>query len=178
MNKEDTALVIVDVQEKFVPVIRNIDNVISNIIKLIKSFQITDVPIIVTEQYSKGLGKTISEIKNELKYYEPIEKIEFDCFDNSNFDKIINNKKIKNIVLCGIESHVCVIQTLIDGVKKGYNVYLVKDAISSRKESDFEIAVERAKQEDAKVASTEMVIFQLLEKAGSDEFKEIIEIVK
>ena len=82
------------------------------------------------------------------------------------------------MVICGIESHVCVIQTTINAVSEGFNVHLVKDAVSSRKESDYKIAVERAKQEGALIASTEMIIFQLLEKAGTKEFKGIVKIIK
>ncbi len=178
MKKEDTILLIVDIQEKFVSVIKNIDNVVSNVVKLIKAFNVIDVPIIVTEQYSNGLGSTVENIRKELKSYKPMEKIEFNCFGNTEFDKVIKNKNIKNIVLCGIESHICVTQTLIDGISKGYNIYLVKDAVSSRKESDLDIAIERAKQEGAKIASTEMIVFQLLKKAGTKEFKEIQKIIK
>ena len=162
MEKENTTLIIIDVQEKFLPVIKNIGLVIKNTVKLIKSFQIMKVPIIVTEQYSKGLGKTVDKIRNELKEYNPIEKICFNCFDNKDFYGVLKDKKIKNLVICGIESHVCVTQTLIDAISKGFTVHLVKDAVSSRKESDCEIAVERAKQEGALISSTEMIIFCLL----------------
>jgi len=176
MNQEDTALVVVDIQDKFLPVIKNIDNVIDNTIKLIKSFQIMNISIVVTEQYSKGLGKTVEKIRKELKVYNPIEKITFDCFGNKEFVKSLEGKK--NLVICGIESHVCVTQTMVGALKKGFNVYLVKDAISSRKESDKRIAIERAKQEGAKIVSTEMVIFEMLKKAGTEEFKEVSKIIK
>jgi len=178
LTKENTALIVVDIQEKFLPVIKNIDLVIENTCKLIKSFQIMNIPVIVTEQYSKGLGKTAEAIRKELKEYNPIEKIEFSCFKNKDFLNKIKKLKVKNLVICGIESHVCVTQTLLGAISKGYNVYLVKDAVSSRKESDYKIALERAKQEGALITSTEMIIFQLLGKAGTEEFKEISKIIK
>lgn len=178
LNRKNTALIIIDIQEKFLPVIKDIDKVIENSIKLIKSFQIMKIPIIVTEQYPKGLGKTVDKIRNELKEYKPIEKICFNCFDNKDFFNILKDKKIKNIIICGIESHVCVTQTLIDAISKGFTVHLVKDAVSSRKESDYKLTIERAKQEGALISSTEMVIFQLLKKAGSKKFKEISKIIK
>jgi len=175
LKKTNTALIVIDIQEKFKPIIKDLDKVIKNTIKLIKSFQIMNIPIIVTEQYSKGLGKTLGPIQKELKNYKPIEKIAFNCFEEKKF-KI--NKKIKNLVICGIESHVCVTQTALAAIEKGYNVYLVKDDISSRKKSDYKIALERAKQEGAKITSTEMIIFQLLKKAGTKEFKNTIKIIK
>jgi nicotinamidase-related amidase len=176
LKRENTALIIIDIQEKFLPVIKNINEIIENTIKLIKSFQILKIPIIVTEQYPNGLGKTIDKIRNALRDYKPIEKISFNCFDNEDFFNILKNKK--NLVICGIESHVCVTQTSIDGISKGFTVHLIKDAVSSRKESDFAVAIERAKQEGALISSTEMIIFQLLGKAGTEEFKEIIRIIK
>ena len=178
LARNNTALIVVDIQEKFLPVIKNLDEVIENTIKLIKSFQIMKIPIIVTEQYSKGLGKTVEKIRKELKDYKPIEKITFNCFDNTNFSNILKNKKIKNLVICGIESHVCVTQTLLAALSGGYTVYLVKDAVSSRKESDYRIAIERAKQEGAFVTSIEMIVFQLLKKAGTREFKEVLKVIK
>jgi len=176
LTKENTALIVIDIQEKFLPVIKNIDLVIENTIKLIKSFQLMNIPVIVTEQYPKGLGRTVHEIKKELKDYKPIEKICFSCFDNKEFHNNIKNKK--NLVICGIESHVCVTQTLIDAISKGFTVHLVIDAISSRKRLDYKTAVKRAKQEGALITSTEMIIFQLLKMAGTEEFKEIAKIIK
>jgi len=175
ITKENTSLIIIDIQEKFLPVIQDIDFVVDNSIKLIKSFQKMNIPIIITEQYSKGLGKTLDKITKELKSYKPIEKLHFNCFDEKNF-KI--SKKIKNLIICGIESHVCVTQTVLAALKKGFNVYLVKDAISSRKKSDKKVAIERLKQEGALITSTEMIIFQLLNKAGTKKFKEIVKIIK
>jgi len=175
LKKENTELIVIDIQEKFLPVIKNMDLIVDNTIKLIKSFQRMKIPIIVTEQYSKGLGKTLGKITKELKSYKPIEKITFNCFDETKF-KI--SKQIKNLIICGIESHICVTQTVLVALEKGFNVYLVKDAISSRKESDKKIALERLKQEGALVVSTEMIIFQLLKKAGTKEFKEVIKIIK
>ncbi len=171
INKKNTALVVIDIQEKFVPVIKDIGKVIKNAEKLIKTCKILKVPIIFTEQYSKGLGRTV--VKGVV---DPIEKIHFDCFLEEEFCKRV--KKFKNLIITGIESHVCVLQTIISGIKNGFKIHLVIDAISSRKLSDKAVAVERAKQEGALLATTEMIIFQLLEKAGTPEFKQISKIVK
>ncbi len=171
LNKENTVLVVIDLQEKFVPVIAEIDSVKQNIKKLVDACKVLNFSIIFTEQYSKGLGKTILETTND-----PIEKICFDCFKENEFLERI--KGFKNLIITGIEAHVCVLQTAISAVKKGFNAYLVVDALSSRKKVDKEIALERAKQEGIKLATTEMAIFQMIEKAGTPEFKEISNIVK
>jgi nicotinamidase-related amidase len=170
-NKKNTALVVIDIQERFIPTIAEIDELIKNTEKLVKACKILNIPIISTEQYPKGLGKTVIKGLDN-----PIEKITFDCFLEDKFCKEV--KKFKNLIITGIESHVCVLQTIIGGIKKGFKMHLVVDAISSRKLSDKAIAVERAKQEGALLATTEMIIFQLLEKAGTPEFKQISEIVK
>ncbi len=172
---DNSVLVIIDVQEKFVPVVKDIDEVVLNIVKLVKSFKVMGIPIILTEQYPQGLGKTVEKIREETEY-KPIKKSCFDCFDSGEFVTKIRNKK--NIILTGIESHVCVIQTLISGISKGHNVHLVKDAVSSRKDSDRETAIERAKQEGAMITSTEMIIFQMLKRAGTHEFRKISKIIK
>ncbi|MBU0615289.1 MAG: hydrolase [Nanoarchaeota archaeon] len=176
MDRGDCVLVVVDIQDKFVQAINDLPKIIENTIKIIQAFQIMGVPIIVTEQYPKGLGKSVSKIQKELKKYDPIEKITFDCYANKEFVKKIS--RFKNIILAGIEAHVCITQTALGALEQGFNVYLVKDAISSRKESDKKIAISRLKQEGAKVVSTEMVIFELLGKAGTEEFKKIQKIIK
>ncbi len=175
-KRENTVLVVVDLQEKFLPVIDNMDLVIDNSIKLIKSFHIMKIPSIVTEQYSKGLGKTVDSVRKELEDYKPIEKVCFDCYSEKEF--VTKVKKFKNLVVCGIESHVCVTQTVLSALNSGQNVYLIADAVSSRKKTDTEIALRRLEKEGVKLATTEMIIFQLLGKAGTAEFKQILKIIK
>jgi|TARA_Y100000310_G_C20652922_1_gene800446 nicotinamidase-related amidase len=176
LTKNNCILLVVDVQEKFRKVIFNFDSTISNITKLIKAFQILKIPIIATEQYPKGLGKTITELNDLIK--NKIEKVEFSCFDNNNFKKIFKKLKRKNIIVAGIESHVCVLRTILDGVKNNYTMHLVADAVSSRKPLDKKIAVERAKQSSAFLTTTEAVIFQLISSSKEKEFKEISRIIK
>jgi len=178
IEKDNSILLIIDVQENFKPVISNWKILIENINKLIKSFQILKVPILVTEQYPKGLGKTIPEIQRNLAIYKPIAKREFSCFSNKSFLNKLKKLKKKNIIICGIEAHVCIINTLLDAISKGFNVHLVVDAISSRKEIDIKTAIQRAKQAGAFLATTEMIIFQLTKTSTFKRFKDIIKIVK
>ena len=176
LTKNNCILLVVDVQEKFRKVIFDFNSTTNNISKLIKAFQILKVPIIATEQYPRGLGKTINELDNLIK--NKVEKVEFSCFDNNNFKKILKKFKKKNIIIAGIEAHVCVLRTILDGLKNNYNMHLVVDAVSSRKTLDKRIAVERAKQSHALLTTTESIIFQLIISSKEKGFKEISRIVK
>ena len=180
LNSENSLLLVIDIQEKFKPVIYEFDRVVDNTSKLIKSFNLLNIPITVTEQYPKGLGATVAGVKNNLKNYDYVEKVAFDCFNDNAFLNVIKKKftPVKNIIVCGIESHVCVFQTVLSALEKGFNVYLVADAVSSRKKSDYEIALKRLMHEGAKISSTEMIIFQMIKDSKDDNFKEIFKIVK
>jgi nicotinamidase-related amidase len=177
MDRDDTALVVIDLQEKFLPVIHNIKEVISNAEKVIKIFKILKMPIMITEQYPKGLGKTVEEISNLIET-EPIEKISFSCFGEEKFLESIGKFNIENLVLLGIESHVCVLNTAIDAIKRGYVPYVVVDATSSRKKIDYETSLKRMVQENIYLTTTEILFYRLLEKAGTPEFREISKIIK
>ena len=180
INPKESLLIIIDVQEKFRPVLADIDKVISNIVKLVKVFQLLEIPILVCEQYPKGLGETVGEIKNELAGYDYIEKTSFDCFRNEEFSDLLKKKYSdkKHLIICGIESHVCVFQSVISALSQGYNVYLAADAAASRKKPDYEIALRRIESEGAKPASTEMLIFQMIADSKHKYFKEISRIVR
>jgi len=178
MERKDTILAVIDVQEKFRPVIFEWDRMLENTVKLIKGFHIMGIPILVTEQYPKGLGETITEVKEALGNFNPIEKTSFSCVKESGFIDELKRSDAKHIVLCGIESHICLLNTTLDLIKEGYEVHYVVDAVSSRKKKDYDIAVERVRQAGAFLASTEMILFQLLKDAKSDEFKDIQKIVK
>lgn len=176
LTKNNCILLVVDVQEKFRKVIFDFNSTISNISKLIRAFQILKIPIVATEQYPKGLGKTISGLDSMIK--NKVEKMEFSCFDNNNFKKTLKKFKRKDIIVAGIESHVCVLRAILDGIKNNYNMHLVVDAVSSRKPMDKRIAIERAKQSHAFLTTTEAVIFQLITSSKEKEFKEISRIIK
>ncbi len=178
LSIQDSVLVVVDMQERIIPKIFDSRTVVGNAITLIKSAEILNIPIVVTEQYPKGLGPTIPKIKDLITPWQPIEKICFSCFENSDFSRKLKELKRDNIILCGIESHVCITQTALNGLKLNYSVFFVKDAISSRTENNRETGFERMAQAGAIPVSTEMAMFELLREAGTDKFKQMVSMIR
>lgn len=177
LQKEKTALLIIDVQKRILDVMLNKNSLVENIIKLIKGMKVLGVPVFFTEQYPKGLGETIDEIKNELGY-DAIQKMSFSCSGAEKLFQDFIDKNISQVVLCGIESHVCVQQTALDLLENGFQVNVAADAISSRKELDLKIAIERMRANKAEITTTESILFELLNISGTEEFKSVIKIVK
>lgn len=177
IDRNKTAFVLVDIQEKFVPVISGIDHVISNANVLAKASEILKIPLIVTEQYPKGLGKTSNKIAFSHNAYL-IEKIEFSCFACEEFARKIRELKVDTIVLFGIETHVCILQTALDALSNKLEVHVVFDAVASRTQENKQIAIEGMRQSGVFISSTETVLFQLVKKAGTEEFKLISKLIK
>ena len=177
IDPKDSILLLIDLQESFRDHIVEFGRIVKNSNRLISACQLLDVPIIVTEQYPKGLGQTVHEVKANLTAYRPITKSCFDCFNSQEFIRAIDQQR-KNLILCGIESHVCMFQTALSAIEKGFNVYLVADALSSRNKSDRDIALARLQHEGAKPASVEMLIFQMIKDSTHERFKEILKLVK
>lgn len=178
LKRDLSCLIIIDVQEKILPVMVNPDLVLNNILKLIKGFKILQIPIFFTEQYPKGLGATAAPLLSELQDMQNIQKMSFSCFGAENLFEQLKAKKIEQVIVCGIESHVCVQQTVLDLLANAFQVNVPADAISSRKEMDYNIAVSRMQKHGAEITTTESVLFELLEVCGTDEFKQISKIVK
>lgn len=178
LKKETSALLIIDLQEKILPVIHNVDIVIENTIKLIKGFKTLNLPIYFTEQYPKGLGPTSSKILTELQGYNALQKMSFSCFGAEDLFNELRSRKLHQIVVSGVETHVCVQQTVLDLLSNDFQVNVVADAVSSRREFDFQIALERMRTLGAEITTTESILFELLEVCGTPEFKEISRIVK
>jgi nicotinamidase-related amidase len=175
---EDTAAVCVDIQEKFTKIIYKFDEILKNAQKLIDGLNVLEVPIVVTEQYPKGLGYTIPEIKKHLNEYNPIEKLAFSCCGSDEFCNELKKTGKKNVILFGIETHVCVLQTVLDLLEMGYQPVLVEDCVSSRKKSDRKTAMNRMQQEGAIITSSESILFELSRIAGTKKFKQISNLVK
>ena len=175
---EDTVAVCVDIQEKFTGIIHIFDKILHNSKILIDGLNILEVPIIVTEQYPKGLGNTIPEIKSHLNDYNPIEKLAFSCCGSKEFCNTLEKSDKKNVIVFGIETHVCVMQTVIDLIEMDYQPVLVEDCVSSRQKSDRDIALARMRQEGAIITSYESILFELSRVAGTEKFKQISKLVK
>lgn len=178
LTREKTALLVIDIQEKIVRVMISPENLIQNTIKLIEGFNVLGSPIFITEQYPKGLGETEKTIKDVLKGAVPIQKMSFSCLGADNLFGLLEYKRIKQVVLAGIETHVCVQQTALDLIANGFQVSLAADACSSRKEQDYKIALNRMQAAGVIITTTETILFELLKVCGTDEFKQISKIVK
>ena len=176
--QEDSASVVVDIQERLLPHIYQWEQTLQNCLKLIEGLQILSVPMIVTQQYTKGLGPTDASIVNKITVFSHIEKNSFSCYGEPVFKEKILSLGKKNIILCGIESHVCVLQTCIDLIDGGYIPVVVEDCIASRKLNDKIIAIGRMRQEGARITTLESLLFELTRCAGNEIFKGISGIVK
>jgi nicotinamidase-related amidase len=178
LNSNSAALLIIDIQERIFPVILNNQTVVNNTLKLIKGFKILGLPIYFTEQYPKGLGPTLQAIKDELENLEPYDKMSFSCSGARNLFDDLKRKNISQLVVCGIEAHVCVQQTILDLIENNFQVNLAADAVSSRKEIDYKIAIDRMRFVGCEITTTESILFELLNVCGTNQFKEISKLVK
>ena len=140
--------------------------------------KLLEIPVIVSEQYPKGLGPTLQKVIDVLDAKEAIEKISFSCCGESEFLSHLNQKGKKQVIICGIEAHVCVLQTVIDLVGLGFTPVVVADCISSRNPDDKRVAVERMRSEGAVITSVESILFELTNVAGTPQFKQISRLVK
>jgi len=178
VSREAAALVVIDVQEKLFAHMAEKEKLAENVSRLIQFARIIKIPVILTEQYPKGLGQTIPQIKVLVPDLKPVEKLEFSCFGSNRFRETFATTQIKTLILTGIEAHICVAQTAIEGLEKGFRMCVVEDAVSSRNPQDKAAATERMRQSGVTVVSTEMLIYELLGKAGTPEFRETLKLVK
>jgi isochorismate hydrolase len=178
LRKDDTLLVIVDIQTKLLNVMFERERLISSCRKLIQSINLLEIPILVTEQYPEGIGPTDSVILELLQGRDIISKMSFSCCGVEDFSQRIKSSGEKQIVVIGIESHICVLQTVHDLLNQDYFVYIPYDAVSSRKEGDYKNALERMKQVGAVIGSMESAIFELMKTADIPVFRQISKIIK
>ena len=178
LRKDDTLLVIVDIQTKLLNVMFERERLISSCRKLIEACGLLEIPMVMTEQYPKGMGSTDPQILEVLGDERAIEKLSFSCCGVSDFNQKIGDLGKKQIVVIGIEAHVCILQTVHDLLHKEYLVYVPYDAVTSRKEDDYKNALDRMRQAGAVIGSVESVVFELLEKAGTPIFKEVSRLIK
>jgi len=176
--KHDAAAVVIDIQEKLLPHINEGEFILQNCLKLIEGLQILSIPVIITQQYTKGLGKTVPSIIQKFPDFGYVEKISFSCYDEADFVEKVSALERPNIILCGIETHVCVLQTCLDLLEAGYMPVIVEDCVSSRKPNDKRVAIERMRQEGARITTLESLLFELTRQAGNEIFKRISGIVK
>lgn len=179
LRAEDAALVVIDVQEKLAPAMDPdlYQQLVLHTNLLIEGFKAYQRPIIATEQYSKGLGHTVTELQGATDQ-SCVEKIAFSCCGEDQFITALEKTGAKQALIVGMETHVCVFQTVIDLLDRGYTVHLVRDAVCSRFKSDYEAAIRTAEKAGAVITTTEMALFQLVRVAGSEGFKTVSKLVR
>jgi nicotinamidase-related amidase len=178
ITRENTAGLIIDIQERLFPVMWKKTNLLKNCNILLRGLTALHIPLVLTQQYTKGLGDTIPEIQSALSGLHYIEKREFSCCDEPGVIEKLEEINAKNIIICGIESHVCVQQTAIDLKNAGLNPVIIMDCVSSRKPDSIEMAKERFRFEKIMMTSAEAILFELTRSSASPEFKTISKLVK
>lgn len=178
LDKDDSLLLIVDVQERLVKALDK-DIIVTKTAFLAQAAKILDIPIIATEQYPNGLGVIVPEVKEQLPQDTPvIEKTSFSALKAQGFLDVLKSYDKKQVVVCGIETHVCVHQTVADLLAHGYEVYVAKDACASRAKYEFKQGIERMQANGAKISCVEIILFEWLGDAKNPNFKEIQSLIK
>lgn len=179
LNVEDSILVIIDVQERLVGASKYGNEVAENMTKLAKAANMLDIPTLVTEQYPKGLGSTVENLRIALAPNSFVtEKASFSAMQEPQFAEQIKSLNKKQIVIGGIETHICVLQTAAELIKEGYEVYVIKDACASRKKDEYKAGLELLKQYGAKISCVEITLFEWLKTSKHPEFKSVQALIK
>lgn len=178
LTPETTFLLVIDIQGNLAKAMYGRDVLYENLQKIVRGIQALELPIIVTEQIPEKLGPTIPEIASLFENFTPIPKSSFSCCGDEKIMKAISQVNRRQILITGIESHVCLYQTTVDLIQAGYEVHIVADCISSRTAENRAIGIERMKEAGGKLSSTEMALFELLKVAEGEGFRKIVKIVK
>ncbi len=180
LQPDQCALVVIDIQEKLLPPIYQKERLVKNSQLLIRLASILKIPTLATTQYSKGLGATVPDIASLLAETQPIDKQMFSCFGSDSFcssvKRLPGNRN--TLLLCGMESHICVTQTALGALQEGYLVHVASDAVSSRSEWNWKIGLDRMRAAGAVISSTEMMLYELMRSSGSPAFKELLPYLK
>jgi nicotinamidase-related amidase len=180
LDPDRCALIVIDIQEKLLPPIFQKEQLVRNAQLLIRLAGILKMPKLMSTQYSKGLGHTIPEIASLLPDIEPVEKVAFSCFGSDVFcsalKRVPGNRN--TVLLCGMETHICVAQTALAALREGYLVHVAADAVSSRTELNWRVGLDRMRAAGAVISSTEMMIYEALRSSGTSEFKDMLKHLK
>jgi nicotinamidase-related amidase len=176
LEADQCALIVVDIQEKLLPPIWEKERFVRNAQLLIRLAGILKIPALVTTQYTKGLGNTVPEIASLLPGSPPIDKLTFSCFGSDVFCSLLKRLpgQRTTALLCGMETHICVMQTALGALREGYLVHVASDAVSSRTELNWRIGLDRMRSAGAILSSTEMIVYELLRASGTPAFKELL----
>lgn len=174
------ALVVVDIQQKLLPPIFEKERLVRNSQLLIRLAKVLKMPTLLTTQYCKGLGQVVPEIASLLPEAKPMDKLEFSCFGSEEFTSALKTLpgRRNTVLLCGMEAHICVMQTALGALQQGYIVHVASDAVSSRVEWNWKIGLLRMRDAGAVISSTEMMLYELLRSSGTSSFKELLPYLK
>jgi nicotinamidase-related amidase len=180
LEPDQCVLIVVDIQEKLLPPIWEKDRLIRNAQLLTRLAGILKIPALVTTQYAKGLGKTVPEIAQLLPGTPTIDKLMFSCFGSEAFCGLLKRLpgQRTTVLLCGMETHICVMQTALGALREGYLVHVAADAVSSRTELNWRLGLNRMQAAGAVLSSTEMMIYEMLRQSGAPAFKELLPFLK
>ena len=179
LDRKRAALAVIDIQEKFRPVMPGFDEIARHIAVLVQGCKLLGVPVIVTEQYPQGLGRTAAEVAAQLpENNAPIEKRCFSSCGVPDFDLQLREKHIEQVMIVGIEAHICVSQTVHDLLKLGYQVHLISEAIGARLPHNREVALSKMQNSGAFISSIEMALFEMMKSADAAEFKAVQQLIK
>ncbi|HTC47930.1 MAG TPA: hydrolase [Candidatus Aquilonibacter sp.] len=176
LDVEQCALVVIDIQQKLLPPIFQSEQLVRNSQVLIRASGILKIPAILSTQYAKGLGETVPEVASLLPEVEPVDKNLFSCFGSDVFCTLLKRLpgNRNTLLLCGMESHICVMQTALAALREGYLVHVASDAVGSRTEWNWKIGLDRMRAAGAVISSTEMMIYELMRSSASPAFKELL----
>ena len=176
--RDDAVLVAVDFQTKLMPAMADPETLEKTVIRMAQGIKALEVPVIVTQQYTKGLGPTVTPIAEALGSFEPVEKTTFSAMAEETFVRALENSGRKSVILIGIEAHICVQQTALELLEQGYSVYVIQDCVASGKESDCLCSLNRMAAAGAVITTYEAVLYELLRGAKAEGFKAVSAIVK
>ncbi len=178
LKKSGSVLVVVDIQEKLLPAIHECQKVLERSVKIVKGAKILGVPVVFTQQYTKGLGETHADLRSVMPAFEYIEKTQFNAFDVPEFDEKIRELKAETLIIIGTEAHICVCQTALEGLHRGYGVHVLADAVGSRTTANKEIGLARIRQAGGIISASELTLYEWVSRADGDDFKVILPLVK
>jgi nicotinamidase-related amidase len=179
LRPERTALVVVDLQERLLAAIADRERILRNSVLLLRLADVLALPVVLTTQYSRGLGPTVPEVLEAAPGVTPLDKLSFGCFGSPEFlDRLADLGGRDQLVVAGIESHICVAQTVLGALERSYVVHVVRDAVGSRTAENREVGVTRMERAGALVSSTEMAIYELLGRSDAAAFKKMLPLLK
>ncbi len=178
LNSVDAALLVVDMQDKLLKAIPDADRVVDNAVRLVETAKVLEMPVLVTLQYADKWGDCTQTLADAIEHQTRVDKMTFSCMGGHGFPEMLEATQRRQVVVCGIEAHVCVNQTAHDLLSKGYRVHVVEDAVSSRTAENKRAGIDKMRASGCVISTTEMAIFELLGDAARAEFKRILPLVK